>query len=295
MTNTTSGRARAGLAQRHHGPAIALGMFACAALVGCGGGGSDTPPAATQTQTQASTTTSGAVSTDDLISWQGNAAGPWVYLSNNGIIAFTKAERQIYDYDSKTLGVMRVDASARLVNLDGSLVGASVRLSSNGLGSSSAMIRCDNGASALLEFSNGRPYVSCPIAVPPPSAWIPSATSGTSSTDSGGAASTGSSGSSGSSSGSGTTESVTGSVVVHGWQSNTRYYVDVRNTRNVKVNCMVSFTYETAGSSFTNSTTLSTGMLAVGQTGRVVLYETPEVPLGNVKFRSPTCTKWPFQ
>ena len=240
---------------------------------------------------------------------QGNAAGPWVYLSNDGIIAFTKASRQIYDYDSRVLGAMGVDTAGRIVNADGSRVGASVTLAPNGLGSNSATVRCDNGAAATLQFGYGRPYVSCVASGPAPGGLISGASPGTTTSGSGGSGSGGStsggstsggstsggSTSGGSTTGSGPTESVSGTLVSHGWLSNTRYYVDIRNSGNVKINCLISFTYQTANDPFGGSPTLSTGMMAVGQTARVVLYTNPEVPIGNVQFRSPACSKWPFQ
>lgn len=297
----SSGRPDASVQRDRSGPlrhrlAVTV-VSACAALTACGGGTDST-----QSNTGSS---SGTRSTADLINWNGNAAGPWVYLSNSGIIGFTASTRQIYDYDSKALGAMRVDTAAKITHADGSPVGASVKLAPNGMGSYSATVSCENGALARLLFSGTIPYVDCTANSTPTSTWSSSTSPGTSTSGSGATGSTGSgSGSSGTGTGSGsgssgsgtsgTTEVVQGAIVAHGWISNTRYYVDVKNTGNVANSCIVNFQYDLPNTAFRDSIALSTGYLVPGQTGRVLLYNTPELVLSNIRFSSPYCSKWPF-
>lgn len=117
-------------------------------LVACGGGESAVSSNQNSTPEQS------------LISWNGNAAGTWIYLTN-GIIAFLADTKQIYDYDTKTVGAMLVNSQAQITNTDGTLVGATVTLSTNGLGTQSAIVRCNNGSQAALGYSYSRPYVDC--------------------------------------------------------------------------------------------------------------------------------------
>lgn len=71
-------------------------------LTGCGGGDESTsPPPSSQSSARPA-----------LVSWTGSISGPWVYTANNGVIAFTRDDGVLYDYDTGHLnGVVKIQGA----------------------------------------------------------------------------------------------------------------------------------------------------------------------------------------
>lgn len=122
-------------------------------LAACGGGdGGTSPPSSGSSPSQQSGRPS-------LMSWSGSASGPWIYLSNGGIIAFTQSQGHLYDYHTQNIN-QGVTANGFNVFVNGALAG-SVVLTKNASNQDVATIRCTNGTYASKTTSGGVTSLTC--------------------------------------------------------------------------------------------------------------------------------------
>lgn len=128
-------------------------IFMSLLLASCGGGdGGSSPSSSGPSPSQQN-------GRPALMSWSGSASGPWIYVSNGGIVAFTQNQGYLYDYHTQSIN-QSVVANGFSVSVNGVVVG-SVMLTKNASNESVATIRCTNGTYAAKVTSGGATSLTC--------------------------------------------------------------------------------------------------------------------------------------